>query len=93
MQWLHTFCVKAFHNRYFCPRNFGMSKEMTTFAYPKIFSVMNPFNNPLKRYLRPMVRSAETPRRFSFDSVGHLRVAFLFNFLKIKRNELSLQLR
>lgn len=41
---------------------------------------------PLK-YLRPKVRSAETPRRFSFDSVGHLRVAIFNNFLKIKRNE------
>ncbi len=25
---------------------------------------MNPFNNPRKIYLRPMVRSAETLRRF-----------------------------
>ena len=42
------------------------------------------------RYLRPMVRSAETPRRFfTFDSVGHLRVAFFFKFLNIKCNELS----
>lgn len=46
---------------------------------------MNPFNKIPERYLRPMVRSAETPRRLlTFDSVGHLRVAFLFNFLKIK---------
>ena len=35
MQWLHTFCAKALHTYYFCPRNFGMSKEMITFAYPK----------------------------------------------------------
>lgn len=51
---------------------------------------MNLLNKISKRYLRPMVRSAETPRRFSFDSVGHLRAAFLFNFLKIKRNEFCL---
>ena len=45
---------------------------------------MNPFNNLPKRYWRPMVRSAETPRRLlTVNSVGHLRVAFLFNFLKI----------
>lgn len=44
---------------------------------------MNPFNNLSKRNLRPMVRSAETPRRLlTLKSVGHLRVAFLFNFLK-----------
>ncbi len=51
---------------------------------------MNPFNKISQRYLRPMVRSAETPRRLlTFDSVGHLRVAFLFNFLKIKSYGLS----
>lgn len=50
---------------------------------------MNPFNNPRKRYLRPMVRSAETPRRLlTFDSVGHLRVAIFCNLLKIKSYEL-----
>ncbi len=50
---------------------------------------MNHLNNFPKRYLQPMVRSAETPRRLlTFDSVGHLRVAFLFNFLKIKSYEL-----
>lgn len=49
---------------------------------------MNPFNNSLKRYLRPMVRSAETPRRLlTVNSVGHLRVASLFNFLKINSYE------
>ena len=49
---------------------------------------MNPFNNLPKRYLRPMVRSAETPRRLlTVNSVGHLRVAFLFNFLKINSYE------
>ena len=43
---------------------------------------MNPYNNPRKRYLRPMVRSAETPRRLlTLKSVGHLRVAFLLNIL------------
>lgn len=46
---------------------------------------MNPFNKIPQRYLRPMVRSAETPRRLlTFDSVGHLRAAFSFNLLKIK---------
>ena len=46
---------------------------------------MNPFNNPHKRYLRPMVRSAETPRRLlTLKSVGHLRVVFLFNFLNFQ---------
>lgn len=40
-------------------------------------------NKSPKRYLRPMVRSAETPRRFTCNSVGHLRAAFLFNLLKI----------
>lgn len=45
---------------------------------------MNSFNKIPKRCLRPMVRSAETPRRLlTVNSVGHLRVAFLFNFLKI----------
>lgn len=49
---------------------------------------MNPSDKFPKRHLRPMVRSAETPRRLlTFDSVGHLRVAFLFNLLKIKSNE------
>lgn len=42
---------------------------------------MNLTKSP-KRYLRPMVRLAETPRRFTRNSVGHLRAAF-FNFLKI----------
>lgn len=51
---------------------------------------MNPLNKSPKRYLRPKVRSAETPRRLlTFDSVGHLRAAFLFNLLKIKSYELS----
>lgn len=46
---------------------------------------MNPFNNISKRYLRPMVRSAETPRRLlTLKSVGHLRAAFLFNFLNFQ---------
>lgn len=46
---------------------------------------MNYLKNSIKRYLRPMVRSVETPRRLlTFDSVGHLRAAILFNFLKIK---------
>lgn len=46
---------------------------------------MNPFNKIPKRYLRPMVRSAETPRRLlTLNSVGHLRAAFLFNLLKIQ---------
>lgn len=44
---------------------------------------MNSLDKFPKRYLRPMVRSAETPRRLlTLKSVGHLRVAFLFNFLK-----------
>ena len=44
-----------------------------------------------KRYLRPMVRSAETPRRLlTLKSVGHLRVAFLFNFLNFQCYEFSL---
>lgn len=42
---------------------------------------MNLTKSP-KRYLRSMVRSAETPRRFTYDSVGHLRTAFFFNLLK-----------
>jgi hypothetical protein len=29
--------VKALHTYYFCPRNFGMSEELITFAYPKLF--------------------------------------------------------
>lgn len=45
---------------------------------------MNPFNKLPKRYLRPMVRSAETPRRFTLNSVGHLRVAIFYNFLNIQ---------
>lgn len=48
---------------------------------------MNQFKQFPKRYLRPMVRSAETPRRFTLNSVGHLKAAFLFNFLKIKSYE------
>lgn len=49
---------------------------------------MNQIKQFPKRYLRPMVRSAETPRRLlTLNSVGHLRVAFLFNFLKIKSYE------
>ncbi len=49
---------------------------------------MNLFNTLPKRYLRPMVRSAETPRRLlTVNSVGHLRVAFFFNFLKINSYE------
>lgn len=45
---------------------------------------MNTLNRSHERYLRPMVRCAETPRRLSTgDSVGHLRAAFLFNLLKI----------
>ncbi len=54
---------------------------------------MKLINKIPKRYLRPMVRSAETPRRFTRNSVGHLRVAFLFNFLKFTSYEFSLQLR
>lgn len=50
---------------------------------------MNLLSNSPKRYLRPMVRSAETPRRLiTLNSVGHLRAAFLFNLLKIQCNEL-----
>lgn len=50
---------------------------------------MNPYNNPSKRYLRPMVRSAETPRRLlTLKSVGHLRVAFLLNLLNFQCYEL-----
>lgn len=48
---------------------------------------MNFNNNSPKRYLRPMVRAAETPRRFTLNSVGHLMAAFLFNLLKIKSYE------
>lgn len=49
---------------------------------------MNLLNKSPKRYLRPMVRSAETPRRLlTVNSVGHLRAAFLFNFLKINSYE------
>lgn len=52
---------------------------------------MNLLSNSLKRYLRPMVRSAETPRRLlTVNSVGHLRAAFLFNLLKINSYELCL---
>lgn len=36
----------------------------------------------LKRYLQPMVRFAETPRRFTRNSVGHLRVALFFKLPK-----------
>lgn len=51
---------------------------------------MNLLNKSPKRYLRPMVRSAETPRRLlTVNSVGHLRAAFLFNFLKINSYGLS----
>lgn len=51
---------------------------------------MNPLTTYPKRYLRPMVRSAETPRRLlTVNSVGHLRVAFLFNLLKINSYEHS----
>ena len=47
---------------------------------------MNYFKNPFEKYLQPMERSAETPRHFlTFDSVGLLKVAFLFNLLKNKR--------
>ncbi len=46
---------------------------------------MNPINKSPKRYLRPMVRSAETPRRLlTLNSVGHLRVAIFYNLLKIQ---------
>lgn len=51
---------------------------------------MNHLDKSPKRYLRPMVRSAETPRRFTIYSVGHLRAASFFNFLKINSYELSL---
>lgn len=44
---------------------------------------MNNSKNPFEKYLQPMERSAETPRRFTCNSVGLLTVAFLFNFLKI----------
>lgn len=55
---------------------------------------MNPLDKFPKRYLRPMVRSAETPRRLlTVNSVGHLRAAFLFNLLKINCYEFGLQLR
>lgn len=51
---------------------------------------MNPSDKFPQRYLRPMVRSAETPRRLlTVNSVGHLRAAFLFNLLKINSYELS----
>lgn len=51
---------------------------------------MNPLDKSLKRYLRPMVRSAETPRRLlTLKSVGHLRAAFLFNLLNFQCYELS----
>lgn len=49
---------------------------------------MNPFSNSRKRYLRPKVRSAETPRRLlTVNSVGHLRVAIFYNLLKINSYE------
>lgn len=49
---------------------------------------MNPLTTSPKRYLRPMVRSAETPRRLlTVNSVGHLRVAIFYNFLKINSYE------
>lgn len=52
---------------------------------------MNPLDKSPKRYLRPMVRSAETPRRLlTLKSVGHLRAAFLFNLLNFQCYELSL---
>lgn len=42
--------------------------------------------NPFEKYLQPMERSAETPRRLlTVNSVGLLTVAFLFNFLKFNR--------
>jgi len=56
----------------------------------KQISVMNPLDESPKRYLRPMVRSAETPRRLlTLKSVGHLRAAFLFNLLNFQCYELS----
>lgn len=46
---------------------------------------MNLLDKFPKRYLRPMVRSAETPRRLlTLKSVGHLRAAFLFNLLNFQ---------
>lgn len=55
---------------------------------------MNPLDKFPKRYLRPMVRSAETSRRLlTVNSVGHLRAAFLFNLLKINCYGFGLQLR
>lgn len=50
---------------------------------------MNPFNNPRKRYLRPMVRSAETPRRFYSSKRRTPKGRFIFNFLKNLSYELS----
>ena len=44
---------------------------------------MNQVKQFPQRYLRPMVRSAETPRLFSCNSVGHLRVAI---FLQLPKN-------
>lgn len=46
---------------------------------------MYSLNKSSQKYLRPKMRSAETPRRFTYNSVGHLRAAFLFNLLKIIR--------
>lgn len=43
---------------------------------------MNLFNNPRKRYLRPMVRSAETPRRFNMSKRRTPKGRYFFNFLK-----------
>lgn len=50
---------------------------------------MNPLNKFPQRYLRPMVRSAETPRRLlTLKSVGHLKAAFLFHLLNFQCYEL-----
>lgn len=52
---------------------------------------MTPLNKFPNRYLRPMVRSAETPRRLlTLKSVGHLRAASFFNLLNFQCYELSL---
>lgn len=50
---------------------------------------MNTFNNPRKRYLRPMVRSAETPRRFYSSKRRTPKGRYFFNFLKFLSYELS----
>ena len=51
---------------------------------------MNPFNNlSKKKFATYGAERGNAPALFTFDSVGHLRVASFFNFLNIKCYECS----